>query len=543
LFHLLSLSNESVVSSAVIGAPPALRQLRGQASRVFAALLWLHVPVIVAIAASNHTEIMLPTLAAAVCALLGSLAAWRVPEALAGRMIIAYAFVMMPMLMVHAGAGVWQIDYHMYFFAVYAMLAIYVDWRPIALAATLTALHHVILDFIAPGSVFPTQSGFDGLPRVIMHAIIVVAECGVLFWMSNRVYALFITARAETDRANAALAEAELLQARLQHESAEKSRALGTTRSALDEARAAVHQAQIEEARRLEFERVTADNQRAFLRDVSDRLKSAVGLTVDDLSHSSDAMLEAAQRAQGIVADTSRAVVRVKDATVASGEIIIGVATATGQLSQSSMEIRDRMQHALGVARQASEETNLCEARADQLKEAAERVGDVMQVIEAVADQTRLLALNAAIEAARAGENGRGFAVVADEVRKLADTASAATRDVVGVVASMRTASNDVAAAIASIGMSVDALTEAATSVAAAVDEQSAASQQIAGSLVDASQGTEEIRTSIDLVDEVNGEVSVTADGVVRSANEVARRSLELRSSVDAMLAELFAKA
>jgi len=540
---VLSVTLDSPVPPRAAQVPPALRRLRGQASRVFAALLWLHVPVIAAIAFSNHTEIAIPTLAAAACALLGSLAAWRVPEALAGRLIVAYAFVMMPMLMVHAAAGVWQVDYHMYFFAVYAMLAIYVDWRPIALAATLTALHHVILDFIAPGSVFPTQSGVDGLPRVIMHAVIVVAECGILFWMSQRVYALFITASAETERANAALAEAELLQRRLEHESAEKSRALGTTQTALDEVRTAVRHAEAEEERRLEFERVTADRQRSFLRDVSARLKSAVGLTVDDLSHSSEVMLEAAQRAQGIVADTSRAVARVKDATAASGEIIVGVASATGQFTQSSTEIRDRMQHALGVARQASAETKRCEGRADQLKEAAERVGDVMEIIEAVSDQTRLLALNAAIEAARAGEGGRGFAVVADEVRKLADTASAATRDVVGVVASMRLVSNEVAAAIGSIGKSVDALTDAATSVAAAVDQQSAASQQIAGSLIDASQGTDEIRTSIDLVDEVNGEVSQTADGVVRSANEVARRSLELRSSVDAVLAELFAVA
>jgi len=537
----LSAVDPDTFAAAPVETPPALRRLRGQVSRVFAGLLWLHVPVIAWIAAVNHSEIAIVTLAAAAAAALGSLAAWRLPESLAGRLVIAYALVMMPMLMVHAGAGVWQVDYHMYFFAVYAMLAIYVDWRPIALAATLTALHHLILDFVAPASVFPDQNGLDGLPRVIMHAVIVVAECGVLFWMSQRVYALFTAANAETERANAALASAERLQAELAQESAAKSVALGTSQSALEEARVAVLQAQREEASRLEFERSEAERQRAFLRDISTRLKAAVGSTVDELSQSSEAMLASARRAQSVVEDTSRAVVRVKDATTASGEVIVGVATATGQLSQSSSEIRDRMQHALDVARRAGAEASRCESSAELLKNAAERVADVMEVIENVSDQTRLLALNAAIEAARAGDNGRGFAVVAEEVRKLADTATTATRDIVNVVGSMRSASNEVAAAITSIGKSVDTLTDAASNVAAAVDQQSAASQQIAGSLIDATRGTEEIRTSIDLVADVNGEVSESADSVVRSAHDVARRSVELRENVSAVLAELVA--
>jgi methyl-accepting chemotaxis protein len=541
---LLDLSTGHVVPAPLAApTPPALRHLRGQASRVFAGLLWLHVPIIAAFAAANHTGVAIVTIAAAAAAAagLGTLAAWRAPQTLAGRLTIAYAFVMMPMLMVHAGAGVWQVDFHMYFFAVYAMLAIYVDWRPIALAATLTALHHLILDFVAPGSVFPDQSGLVGLPRVILHAAIVIAECGVLFWMTRRVYALFVAANAETERANRALAGAEALQAQLAQESAAKTVALGTSESALDEARAAVMHAQRAEARRLEFERSESERQRAFLRDISVRLKETVGTTVDVLSDSSEAMLASARRAQAVVGDTSRAVGRVKDATAASGEIIVGVATATGQLSQSSSEIRDRMQHALDVARRAADEATRCISRAELLKGAAERVGDVMNVIENVSDQTRLLALNAAIEAARAGESGRGFAVVADEVRKLADTATTATRDIVSVVGSMRSASNDVAAAIVSIGKSVDSLTDAASSVAAAVDQQSAASQQIAVSLIDASQGTAEIRTSIDLVDEVNGEVGESAAGVVRSAHDVARRSVELRENVSAVLAELLA--
>lgn len=519
--------------------PTALAELRVRASHVFSVVLIAHVPIVALIAASNHNDIVSNTLVAALLAIGGVAAARISPGGLAGRLGVATSLIGMPMLFVHAGGGVWQIDYHMYFFAVFAMLAAYVDWRPIALAATLTALHHIALDFLAAGAVFPEQSGLEGLPRVVLHAAVVIAECSVLFWMTIRVRSLFLTANTEAQRTSAALAESRELRDALAGESEARAVALRDVQRALEEAHDAAEAARKEQELRLEAEYRTAEQRESFVRDVLARLERAIGVVVRDVTDAAGAMLDSAKHAERLAAETSGEVTHVASVAETSQRRIGEAHAATEQLAQGSAEIRERMAKALDVARVAVDETREGTSVATTLHDAAERIDSVTSLIEAVADQSRLLALNAAIEAARAGESGRGFAVVAEEVRKLAERTSGATAEIAQVVGSMRSATAAVGRSLAAIQTSVSALSDAASEVAVAVEGQSSATLTIVETVRDVSEGTRDIRDAVARVAGSNTRAAQSAGAVLVSAAAVAERNAELRSNVAAVTTEL----
>ncbi|MBT5161511.1 MAG: methyl-accepting chemotaxis protein, partial [Alphaproteobacteria bacterium] len=170
------------------------------------------------------------------------------------------------------------------------------------------------------------------------------------------------------------------------------------------------------------------------------------------------------------------------------------------------------------------------------LAEAAQRIGDVVDLINDIAEQTNLLALNATIEAARAGEAGKGFAVVASEVKNLASQTAQATEDIGGQIGGIQQTTKEAVSAIESIGSTIAEMNEIATAIATAVEEQGTATNEISRNVQDAASGTLEVSMSIGKVRTSSEQTGVASGNVLNASNDLADRFKTLRQEVGTFL-------
>jgi methyl-accepting chemotaxis protein len=213
------------------------------------------------------------------------------------------------------------------------------------------------------------------------------------------------------------------------------------------------------------------------------------------------------------------------------------VAAAAEELSVSIAEIGRQIAHSDGVAKKAAEESQRTNGTVTGLSAAAQKIGDVVELINGIAAQTNLLALNATIEAARAGDAGKGFAVVASEVKSLANQTARATDDIRQQIAAIQAETGTAVDAIGSIAKTIEEMNQISSVIATAVTQQAAATQEIAHSVQEAANATQDVSRSVGDVGEAIGKTGESAAAVLGAADSLAVQAQTMRGEVDDFLA------
>jgi methyl-accepting chemotaxis protein len=285
----------------------------------------------------------------------------------------------------------------------------------------------------------------------------------------------------------------------------------------------------------------TQAERRAELTRLTGEFEGRVGAVVQSIAGAAGNLRDAARALEETAAATTRESTAAAQAGEQATVNVQTVASAAEQLSASVGEISRRVSESAAIARQAVAEMGKTDRSVKGLSDSAQRIGEIVALINGIATQTNLLALNATIEAARAGEAGKGFAVVASEVKALANQTARATEDIRVQIDGMRTATGAVVTAVQDVTGTIGRINEIADAIAHAVDQQGAATREIAGNVQQVAGATGEISAATGRVSALASRTGGEAGRVLGAADTVSAQAGQLRSQMDGFVAALAA--
>jgi twitching motility protein PilJ len=177
--------------------------------------------------------------------------------------------------------------------------------------------------------------------------------------------------------------------------------------------------------------------------------------------------------------------------------------------------------------------------RIKRLGESSQEIGDIVSLINDIADQTNILSLNAAIQASMAGDAGRGFAVVADEVQRLAERSSAATKQIEALVKTIQTDTNEAVISMEQTTSEVVSGARFAQDAGVALEEIENVSKNLADLIQNISNAARQqsssaghISNTMNVIQEITSQTSAGTNATAKSIGKLAELANQLKHSV-----------
>ncbi|RTE11385.1 methyl-accepting chemotaxis protein [Paenibacillus whitsoniae] len=261
--------------------------------------------------------------------------------------------------------------------------------------------------------------------------------------------------------------------------------------------------------------------------------------TIGNILNSSQSVAAAAEQISATTQEIASGSASQANAAQTINELFRELSVVIHSVAQNTEEASELSNNTVQVAKAGSEviqssmrSMSEVSTKMSRLESDSQKVGDIIEVIEDIADQTNLLALNAAIEAARAGEQGRGFAVVADEVRKLAERSGEATKQITVIIKGMQENTRQSVAAVQESAALSKQTGESFQQIALMVNEAGEKVSEIAAASEEQSAQTSTVLISVENISTVTEESAASSEETAATALSLAQLAEDLQQSV-----------
>lgn len=444
----------------------------------------------------------------------------------AARMISSMALAAQAGILVYTFQGSsLQVDMHMYFFALLAISAAWLDWRAVVANAGFVAVHHLALYEIAPLAVFPGVSDFS---RVIVHASILVLQAAVLIVICDRLHHALEESEVAIARAQKAegsangmvqqiqATERDMTERREQFDRA-RDREAQETAVAVDSIKTALSQmASGNLGYRIDtpFAGNFAEIRQSFnqsaqaLEAILGRVHAVSGVIRSGTEAISDAAGDLKER-------TGRQAVTAESAAQALDEVTRRVS----ETRQFAEQVGKTMGTTQALAQRSEGIVSNAVVAMQKISGSSQAISQIISVIDNIAFQTNLLALNAGVEAARAGDAGKGFAVVAQEVRELAQRCARAAHEINELISQSAALVENGVMLVDETGKALNEIAGEVNGISGIVDKIVAGTREQSGTLSDVTRAVNAIDQETQQNERV---VNQTFSGMAMLASEVA---------------------